>query len=127
LWTLNSELSCSFWHGLAEDARGPEDQDEDEDSKHHHLGPFGVDKEVAECLDYPDEQAAQGGAADVADAAEDGAGEGEEAAAEALQEPGVAVVDAEDEAGGAGERPTDHERERDGRVDVDTHQRRRLL
>ena len=57
----------------------------------------GSEHEVARAGDDPDQHAAQEGALDVADAAQDRGGKAIQAAAEALEVPGRVVVEAEDQ------------------------------
>ena len=73
-------------------------------------------------LDEADDEAAQGGSGDVADAAEHGRGEGLEARLEAQREVDVAEVEPLHDPGDAGQRGADEERDRDGAVDVHAHQ-----
>src|SRR5690606_25253305 len=73
-------------------------------------------------LDEAQEQAAEHCAGDVADAAQDGGGEGLQPGYEAHVVIDDAVVDAPHHAGCTGHRTADGERLRDHPVDVDTHQ-----
>jgi hypothetical protein len=74
-------------------------------------------------LDEADRHRAEHGARQVADAAENGSGEGDQPELEARVVAHLAEVEGVEEAGGARERARDHERERDGAVDVDPHHR----
>ena len=82
---------------------------------------------AAERFDEADENAAEHGARDVADAAEDRRGEGAQARGVADDEAGVVVIEAEDEPGRAGQRRAEEESGDDDAVDVDAHHARRLL
>jgi len=107
--------------------RGPEDQHEREGHEHRELGPAGQPERCREVLDEADHEAAEHRAGDVADAAEDGRRERLQAGVEAEVLADEAEVVAPHDARRAGQRATDGERERDGLVDVDTHELRRLL
>ena len=113
---------------LAEQALRPEDEDQDEQDEDDRLGPVGPGRvpgeAVVEVLDEADQVAAERGARDVADAAEHGRREGEQADAEAEVEARLREVGEVDEAADAGERAAEAERERDRAVDVDAHQAR---
>src|SRR3954453_11997321 len=64
---------------LAEDAFGLEHHEHDEDREDHRLPPGLAETEApVEVLDDPDEEAAEDGTGEVADAAEHRGGEGEE-------------------------------------------------
>src|ERR1043166_9459210 len=79
---------------LAQQALRAEDQDHDQDREHERLGPLaprGVpERALVEGLDLPDDERPQNGAGQVADPAEDGGGERDQAE----REPGV-VADVE--------------------------------
>ena len=77
-------------------------------------------------LDQADQERAEHGAGQVADAAEHGGGEGDQAEREALVVANHRLRERVDEPGGAGERAGEQERERDRAVDVDPHDRARL-
>src|SRR5262245_11587522 len=77
---------------------------------------------AVEVLDEADQVAAERRAGDVADAAEHGGGEREEADPEAEVEARLREVCEEDESADAGQRAAETERERDRAVDVDPHQ-----
>ena len=72
----------------------------------------------------PIRSAAEHGAGQVADAAQDGGGERDQADAEALVEADVREVEGVEQTGRAGERAGEQEREGDRAVDVDAHHRR---
>ena len=80
---------------------------------------------LVERLDEPDHDRADDGAREVADAAEHGRGERDQAELEAGVVAHV-VLEEEDEPGDRGERAREEERHRDRPVDVDAHHRRRL-
>ena len=84
-----------------------------------------VDREVGrpQGLDEADQQSAQDGAGERADAAQHGGCEGLDPRHEAIVEVHDAVVDHEHEAGDGRQRRSHHERERDGAVDVDAQER----
>ena len=82
---------------------------------------------LVERLDQPDQDGAEDGARQVADAAEHGGREGDQPELEALVEPHGRHVERVEKPGRAGERAGDQERERDRAVDVDAHDRRGLL
>src|SRR3954468_20166692 len=98
--------SCRPSQPLAEDAGGPDQQDQDQHAEADHVVPLRADE--VERGDQPlglaEDQPADHGAADVADAAENGGGERLDTRREAHQ-----VADperrAEEESGDAGERP----------------------
>ena len=102
----------------------------DQDHEGDDVGPLDADvrERRDQVLDDAEQQAADHGAADVADAAEHGGRERLDAGHEAH---GVAEGEggAEQEAGRAAERAADDEGARDGLVDVDAHERggRRVL
>ena len=73
-------------------------------------------------LDDPDDQAADDGALEVADAAHDRGGERDQAGREALVELHRAVVERVDQARGAGQQAAEQEGQADRAVDVDAHQ-----
>src|SRR5581483_3715451 len=75
---VTAGTSCAVGRLLAEAARGLEDEDEDQDAEDHRLRPARIDEEVREGRDDPDHEPADEGAADVADAAHHGRGEGVE-------------------------------------------------
>ena len=77
-------------------------------------------------LDQADQERAEHGAGQVADPAEHGRGERDQAEGEALVVADVGLGERVDEAGGAGERAGEQERERDRPVDVDPHDRARV-
>ena len=79
-----------------------------------------------ERLDQPDQDRAEDGARQVADAAEHGRGERDQPELEALVEAHGRHVERVEQPGGAGERAGDHEGERDRPVDVDAHHRARV-
>ena len=85
--------------------------------------PFGR----GEDLDERDDEAAEHGAGEVADAAEDGGRERLEAGVEAEVEPDEPEVLTLEDAGRAGQRAADEERHRDRLVEVDAHQLGGLL
>src|SRR5918911_2214977 len=111
-------MSDLFRRDLAEDALGLEDHEHDEDREDDRLAPRLTEAHaVVQVLDDPDDEAAEDGAGEVADPAEHGGGERDEAQAEAGVPPGEPVGLQVEDAGRAGERPTEAERERDRAVD----------
>ena len=83
-------------------------------------------QEIVERLDQADEDAAQDRALQVADAAEDGGSERDEAELEAGVVAGGPERLEEQQARRAGRRPTEAEGEGDRAVDVDAHEPRRI-
>src|SRR4030095_6992908 len=87
--------SSPLAHDFAEEALGPEDQDEDQDREGEDVlvlraeGPAGEERQIGggEGLEQAQHEPAQHGAGDVADAAQHRGGEGLEAG----DEPGVGV------------------------------------
>ena len=79
---------------------------------------------VGDRLDHADDQAADHGALEVADAAHDRRGERDQAGGEALVELDRPVVERVDQARRAGQHAAEQERQRDRAVDVDAHQAR---
>ena len=73
-------------------------------------------------LDQADDQAAEHGARQRADAAQHGGGEGLDAGEEAHEEVGDAIVEEEHQAGDGGECGTHDEGDGDGPVDVDAEE-----
>src|SRR5712691_1173574 len=108
----------------AENAGGQEDQDHDEDRKRRNV--LVLDGKIGgpEGLDQADEEAAEHGARQRADAAKDRGGERLDAGDEADEEIDHAVIEQVHDAGDRGERGADHEGERDGAVGIDAQQRR---
>src|SRR5438105_4572909 len=85
-------------HPHAEQTGGPEDQYQDEDAEDVDPGPLMAAVAVGDRLHQADEQAAERGAVDVADAPEDRGREREEADLVAKVEPDGVEVEAEDHA-----------------------------
>src|SRR6266536_4983308 len=100
-----------------------EDQRQDQHPEHDRLGPARIDQVITPGRDDADQQPADEGTVQVADPAEHGGGERQQAVAKALEVPDLGVVGAVDQAGRAGQRSTDQERQRDRLVDVDAHHR----
>ncbi len=121
-----SRCSSGLPRLLAQQALRPEHEDQHEVAEHDRRRPLRADPVVGDLLDHADDQAAEDGALDVADAAHDGGGERDQAGGEAGEEPHVGLVQRVDEAGGAGHQAAEQERERDRRVHVDAHQARGL-
>ena len=105
---------------------GPEDHHEHEDREHDRGRPGGavVQSRLDGLLDDPDDQPADHRALEVADAAHDRGGEGDQAGGEALVELDGAVVERVDQARRAGQQAAEQERQPDRAVDVDAHQAR---
>src|ERR1051326_6877816 len=80
--------SRPVWSLLAEETRGLEHEDKDQNPKDHGLGPLWVDQKVREGRDYPNQQPTDERAANIADAAHHRGGEGVKAVSESLKEPG---------------------------------------
>lgn len=91
-----------FHAGFAEQAGGAEEQDDDEDGEGDGVLVGGPLAAVHEGLDGAEEQAAEGGAGDVADAAEHGGDEGLEAGHDAHQRVDRGIVERVEDAAGAG-------------------------
>src|SRR6185437_1293843 len=79
--------SAAFRRPLAEEALGPEDEDEDQDPEHDRLGPVGPGRvpveALVEGLDAPDHDRAENGAGQIPDPAEHGGRERDQAELEA--------------------------------------------
>ena len=105
---------------------GPEDHDDHQVDEDDRRRPVVADAVVGDALDDPDDQPAEHGAADVADAAHHRRGERVEAGREALEVPDRGLVERADQAGRARHQAAEQERQRDRRVDVDAHQPRGL-
>src|SRR4051794_22276871 len=113
---------------LAQQALRLEHHEQDEDGEDDGLVPLLAEAEaVVEGLDQADQEAADDGAVEVADAAEHGRRERDEAELEAGVVAGVAARLEPEETGGAGERAAEAEGEGDGPVDVDAHEPRGVL
>src|SRR3712207_8092030 len=85
-------MSDLLRRGFAEDALRLEHHEGDEDAEDHRLPPRLTEAQgVVDVLDDPDEEAAQNGTREVADAAEHRRGEGDETEPEAGVPPGDAV------------------------------------
>src|SRR5579864_9021586 len=97
----------------------PEGQDEDEDREDQGLAPLSAEERPAEDVDDADEEPADAGADDVADATEDRRGERDDAEVKADVPFEIAVLDAVDHRGGGGKRGADEEGRRDRAIDVD--------
>ena len=104
---------------LADESLRTEDHHDHQVGEHDGRRPLGADAVVRQLLDDPDDQAAEHGAPEVADAAHDGRREGDQAGLEALVEADRRLVQRVDEAGRAGEHAAGEEGQRDRRVDVD--------
>ena len=111
---------------LAEDAGRLEDEDEGQDQEDEELRPAGVAQGGRGVLDEADDEAAEHGAGDVADAAEDGGGERLESGVEPEVEADIAEAQAPHDAGGRREGATEEERQGDRLVHVDAHEGGRL-
>ena len=105
---------------------GPEHEDQHEVAEHDRRRPLRADPVVGDLLDDADDQAAEDGALEVADAAHDRRGERDQAGGEAGEEPHVGLVERVDQPRRAGHQAAEQEREGDRRVDVDAHQARGL-
>jgi hypothetical protein len=122
---------CSFSLGrlLAQQTLWTEDEDSNKDCEDDRARPVTARREpreaLVEGLDEPDDERAQDGAGEIADTAEDGRGEGDQAELEARVVADV-VLEEEHEAGHGGEPTRDEERDGDRPVHVDAHHRRRL-
>ena len=97
-----------------------------------HAGPGALSSRVprepfVEGLEEPDQDRAEHGPREVADAPEHGGRERDQAEREPVVEADGRVVEGEDHARGAGEPTGDQERERDRPVDVDAHHGRGVL
>src|SRR4051812_2876981 len=119
--------SDAFRCSLAEQSLGTEHEDEDQDREDDRLGPVAAGavpaQTLVEGLDEADAERAEHGARQVADTAEHGGGERDQAELVARVVTDLPEVEGIDEPAGAGERAGDQERERDRPVDVDPHHR----
>src|SRR5579884_343673 len=106
---------------LAQEARGPEDQHEDEHREHGDLGPLEPHVLGGHDLDEADDESPEGRPRRVPDPAQHRRGEGDEPRPEAVDEPDVPVVEARDHPGGARQDRPHEEGQGDGLVDVDAH------
>src|SRR3954465_4481928 len=116
--------SASLRRPLAEQALGPEDEDQDQYREHDRLGPVaagGPWQAFVERLDEPDTDRAKDRAGQVADSAEHGGRERDQAELESLVVPDVRHVQRVEQAGRARQRAGDQEGEGDRPVDVDPH------
>src|SRR5713226_615495 len=112
---------------LAENALGPEDQDENQDREGEDvlvLGPEGPPRQQGkvggrERLEQTQHEPAEHGPRDVPDAPEHGRGEGLEPRDEARVRVDEAVLDAEEHARPAAHGPADQEGQGDHAIDVD--------
>src|SRR4051812_26627836 len=107
-------------------APGAEGHDQDQVTEHDHGRPLLADPVVRDLLDAADDDATEGRALDVADAPHHRRGEGDEPGPEALEVPDVRLIERVDQAARAGQQAAEEEGERDGAVDVDAHEARRL-
>src|SRR5882757_879549 len=117
---------------LAEQALGPDEQHDDEEDEGPHVGPAAAaellhagdvgDVRRGAGFRYPQDEAAEHGSVDVADAAEDGGGEGLEAGLEAHVVSDLAVFEPGGQARDGGEEAADGEGDDDDPVGVDAHQ-----
>src|SRR5450631_4873342 len=110
----------------AEEPGGPEGEDDHQDREDQRVAPLSARQLTAEHVDNPDHEAADAGSDDVADAAEDRSGEGDDAKPVAQAPLDRVIVEAVDDPPGGGERRPDEEGRRDGAVDVDAAEQRRV-
>src|SRR3982751_1352359 len=114
--SARAEWSSWWWPSaglpglLAQQALRAEDHDQHQVREDDRGRPLRIDAVVGDLLDAADDQAAQHGAAEVADAAHHRGGEGEQPALEALEPPDGRLVERVHQPGGAGEDATDQER-----------------
>src|SRR5918997_2733998 len=121
-------LTASLHRGaVAEQARRPEHQDQDQHGEDHDGRPPDADVLVRHGADDPDEKSPDDGPREVADAPEHGGCERVEALGEAHVEHRDAVEEAVHHARGAGEYAAEEKRYGDGAVHVDPDHRRRLF
>src|SRR5712692_8131466 len=133
--SVSARTSGPLPDDLAEDALGPEDQDEDQDREGEDVlvlgaeGPTRQQGEVGgrERLEQTQHEPAEHGPRDVPDAPEHGRGEGLEPRDEARVRVDEAVLDAEEHARPATHGPADQEGQRDHAIDVDAHEAGRGL
>src|SRR5882762_5332445 len=113
--------------GSSQQALRQEDQRDGEDRERRDV--LVIDREVGRPhgFDQADQQSADHGAGERADAAEHRRREGFDAGHEAVIEADHAVIHQVHGAGDGGQGRPDHEGDRDGTVDVDADQRRHLL
>src|SRR5712691_3423474 len=111
----------------AEQALGQEDQRDGEDREGGDV--LVVDGKIGRPhgFDEADQEAADHGAGQRADAPQDRGREGFHARGKAVIEIHHAIIHEVHGAGDSRQRRTDHERDRDGSIDVDAEQRRHLL
>src|SRR5258706_13746907 len=119
-------ISGALARGRAEEAGRLEDQDHDQEAEDDDLLPARVDVVGIQADHDPEDDAADRGALQVADPAEDRGGERLQAERRAVEPPRLAVIEGDDQAGSTGARPGQEERQRDRPVDVDAHEAGRL-
>src|SRR5215210_430922 len=112
---------------VAEEARRPEHQDQDEHGEDHNSRPPEAYVLVGHGTDDPDEEPAHHSPGKVANPAEHGGCERVEPLGEAHVEDGDAVEEAVHHARGAGEDAAEEERDGDRSVHVNPEHRRGLL
>src|SRR5579884_3868570 len=119
-----SDWSGTVGHPHAEQSAGPQGQHQDQHGEDDRVAPLPAQQVAAEDVNEPDEETAQAGAEDVADAAQHGGGEGDDAEAETQVPLQQVVVDGVDDRARGGQRRADEEGHRDGAVDVDAAEQR---
>src|SRR3954447_18167926 len=113
--SARAEWSSWWWPSaglpglLAQQARRAEDHDQHQIREDDRRRPLRVDAVVRDLLDDADDQRAQHGAAQIADAAHHRGGEGQEPALEPLEPPDRRLVERVPPPGGAGQDAADEE------------------
>src|ERR1017187_2732470 len=99
------------------------EQYEHQDSEGHHVDVRGLHEGVRKALGYSQQESTKYRTAKVADAAQDGSGEGLEGR---HKSHGVhhATAQSEEETGRSAERSAENERQRNRAIDIDAHERR---
>src|SRR5918994_7114652 len=121
-------LTASLHRGtVAEQARRPEHQNQDEHGEDHDRRPPDTYVLVRHGANDPDEETSDDGPGEITDAAENGRRERVQALGEAHVEHRNAVEEAVHHARGAGENAAEEESDGDGTVHVDPDHRRRLF
>src|SRR6201996_7573430 len=94
---MTSSFDSGFVGGNAAEQTGrAKDENQNQDREDDDVGPCGGDELAAHRLDQADDDAAKHGARDVANAAQDGGGEGTQAGGEADDEAGEVVIQTKD-------------------------------
>src|SRR5438445_1947212 len=132
---LSTEVRMSAALRAPEDAIRPEDEHQHQDAEGDHVAELvgrrhaqsGEEQVGAHRLQDPQDQPADHGADDAADSPEHRGGEGLDPRQEAHEPVHLAEHDRKQDAGRAGKDTADSKGDADDAVDVDPHQRRRIL